>query len=200
MNGYADMLLLLRKSCLSSETLQDVKFYLYDLCDDDDSFLRCSSIVAIVEQRKRYISMFNIETLIISLNVFKLSLRVKKSVRKYKKQLDVFLSDTSVQQLKDAFEQQTPLKSDFETITLKLDKKEPLKLLALKKLAYHIFGISSKTMILFDFRSGCITVTWLAPNAVVPILKKNAWQHSPAALEMLGVLEVVIGAQVVHQG
>ena len=119
-------------------------------------------------------------------------------MQRYKQQLDKFLSSTSVKQLKDAFQSQTELPSDVESITMKLDERRAeATLTALKKLAYHLFGISSKTLVLSGVGAGCMVITWLAPMAVLPILKKNAKQHSPATLLKLGVLKLVIALDVI---
>ena len=182
---------------MPSETIQDLTYYLADVCDDDHSFLDCSTTFDFIRQLKRYISLFNIEILMIIHDMFK-SFAVKKSVQKYKQQLDTFLSSTSIKQLKDAFQSHTSPPNNVESITMKLDEsRADATLAALKKLAYHLFGISSKTLILFEVGAGCITITWLAPMAVVPILKRKAAQHSPATLSRLGVLEFVIGLKVI---
>ena len=190
------MLYLLRKVSLSSEALEDLKYCLFDLCHDDQSFLDCSSTAALVQQLKRYISLFNIEILMIILDKFDSS-TVEESVQKYKQQLDIFLSNTSIKQLKDAFQSQTPLPNDVESVTMKLDEsRAEATLTSLKKLAYYLFGINSNTLILFEVRAGCIAIRWLVPMAVVPILKKKVEQHSLATLSRLGVLELVIGLKV----
>ena len=195
MQRYADMLLLLRMSSFSSERMKLLRFYLYDLCEDQ-SFLDCSSPEAIVEQLKRYISMFSIDLLhiiIVKFNEF------QEAVQEYDKFRQKFLSNTAVHELKDAFNKQAPLESSVESITLKLKEMgADFTLKALRKLACHLFGISYKAMILFDVRAGCIAVTWAAPVSLVPMLRKNIEQcHSLIDLQRLGVLELVIGHWIV---
>ena len=195
MKGYANMLLVIRNAELSSETFQNLLYFSADVCDDDH-LLDCSSVPTFVCYFKRYISLFNIKFLMLIYEKFESS-TVEESVQKYKQHLDAFLSSTSIQQLKDAFQCQTSLPNDVESITMKLVETESeLTLANLKKLAYHLFGISSKTMILFRVGRGCVAIRWLAPMAVVPSLRKKAEQHSPATLSRLGVLEFVIGLKV----
>ena len=195
MKGYGNMLLVIRNAELSSKTFQNLIYFSADVCDDDH-LLDCSSVPAFVRHFKRYISLFNIKILMVIYEKFKSS-TVEESVQKYKQQLDAFLSSTSIKQLKDAFQCQTSLPRDVESITLKLEEtKSEYTLATLKKLAYHLFGITSKTMILFGVGQGCVAIRWLAPMAVVPILRKKAEQHSPEILSRLGVLELVIGLKV----
>ena len=195
MQRYADMLLLLRMSSLPPEKMKVLRFYLYDLCEDQ-LFLDCSSPEAIVEQLKRYISMFSIDILLIIIIKF---IEFQEAVQEYDKFRQEFLSNTAVHELKDAFNKQAPLESSVESITLKLKEMgTDFTLKALRKLAYHLFGISYKAMILFDVRAGCIAVTWVVPVSLVPMLKKNIEQcHSLTDLQRLGVLELVIGHWIV---
>ena len=176
--------------------LKDLTHYLLDLCDENHFFQDRPTTDRFIWQLKRRISIFNIDILMILLKKFKSS-AVKKTVQKYKQQLDAFLSSTSITQLKDVFQSQRPLPTDFDSLTMKLDEsKAEATLAALKKLAYHLFGISSKTLILFKVGAGCITIKWLAPMVVVPILRKKAEHLSPATISRLGVLELVIGLNV----
>lgn len=194
---YAKMLLALRKTTLRKDELQDITLYLSDYCDAT-SIRDCSNLNEVVDFliNESRIHMFNIETLNDNRECFK-SKKVEKCIQQYNCHLDKFLSSTSIIEFTDAFETQVDDYSDLESITLKLNKprsNDTLK--ALKKLVYHLFGISSKAMVYCVTRPGCICVTWVVPVSLVPILRAKARKHSHAYLASLGVLELVIGLRI----
>ena len=193
MQRYADMLLLLRMSSLPSEKMKLLRLYLRDLCDDQ-LFLDCSSTFEIVDQLKRYISIFNIDILLMIIGKF---IEFKEAVQEFEKFRLEFLSNTAVDELRDAFNKQAPLETNVESITLKLKEMgSDFTLKALRNLAHHLFGIE-KAMVLIAVRAGCIAVTWTIPVSLVPVLKRNVEQHSLTYLQRLGVLEIVIGHRIV---
>ena len=193
MQRYADMLLLLRMSSLPSEKMKLLRLYLRDLCDDQ-LFLDCSSTFEIVDQLKRYISIFNIDILLMIIGKF---IEFKEAVQEFDKFRLEFLSNTAVDELRDAFNKQAPLETNVESVTLKLKEMgSDFTLKALRNLAHHLFGIE-KAMVLIAVRAGCIAVTWTIPVSLVPVLKRNVEQHSLTYLQRLGVLEIVIGHRIV---
>ena len=199
---YADMLLVLRITELSSDSLHRVKLFLSDFCDEKSlrqCVTLCDVIDVLIEQLKIYI--FNIESLDVSCKHF--SDKIKESVQKYKQDLDKFLSNTSVKEFKSALQTQILDASTVESVVLKLNEtKSEDTLRNLKKLAYHFFGNSSKALVQCGLGPGCVRITWLVPVSLVPTLRAMAERHSRDYLSKQGVLELVIGYWQIfpHQG
>ena len=196
---YSDMLVALRNVGLPKKRLSRLKFFLSDFCDEQ-SFIDCSSSVEVVEQLKAKlkIHIFNIDTLTACSKYFE-NKGVSRSIQQYKENLNDFLSTTSVKEF------QSTLQTDAETC---LDGTEPLTLklretvnndtlIALKKLVYHFFGDTSKTLIIRNIHFGCVCVTWVVPVSLVSTLRAKAQQLSPEYLASRGVLELVIGLRIV---
>ena len=193
MEKYADMLLVLRTTKLSSDNLRCVKLFLSDFCDEKSlrqCVTLCDVIDVLIEQLKIYI--FNIESLDVSCKHF--NTKIKESVQKYKQDLNKFLSNTSVKEFKNALQTQILDASKVESVVLKLyEIKSEDTLRNLKKLAYHFFGISSKALVQCEVGPGCVRITWLVPVSLVPTLRAMAERLSQDFLTRQGVLQLVIG-------
>ena len=191
------MLVVLRTTKLRGDGFLKIKLFLSDYCDEM-SIRKCSNMIEVIDflTKELKIHMFNIETLSGSCSLFK-SRKVERSVQQYKHHLDEFLSSTKVKEFKHALDTQVDDYSKVESITLKLDEpRSDDTFKALKKLAYHIFGVSSKAMVYRDTHPGCICVTWVVPVSLVPTLRAKARQHSHVYLASQGVLELVIGLRI----
>ena len=193
MEKYADMLLVLRTTKLSSGNLRRVKLFLSDFCDEKSlrqCVTLCDVIDVLIEQLKIYI--FNIESLDVSCKYF--NAKIKKSVQKYKQDLNKFLSNTSVKEFKSVLQTQVFDASTVESVVLKLNEtKSECTLRNLKKLAYHFFGNSSKALVQCEVGPGCVRITWLVPVSLVSTLRAMAEQRLQDYLTKQGVLELVIG-------
>ena len=193
MEKYADMLLVLRTTKLSSRNLRRVKLFLSDFCDEKSlrqCVTLCDIIDVLIEQLKIYI--FNIESLDVSCKHF--NTKIKESVQKYKQDLNKFLSNTSVKEFKSALQTKILDASKLEPVVLKLDEiKSQGTLKNLKMLTYHFFGNSSKALVHCEVSPGCVRITWLVPVSLVPTLRAMAERHSRDYLTEQGVLELVIG-------
>ena len=195
---YADMLVTLRNTKLAHTKFCRLKSFLSEFCDDE-LFEKCSSITEVVKhlKDKLKISIFNIDTLTACCKHF-VSSAVNESIQKYKELLKSFLSNTSVKEFQCSLQTKITSLDSVESVTLKLDEtRSDDTLNALKKLVYHFFGNSCKTLIHCETRPGCVCVTWLVPMSLVPTLRIMAQQHSQQYLVNQGVLELVIGLRIV---
>ena len=171
---YAEMLLVLRTTKLSSGNFRRVKMFLSDFCDEK-SLLQCVTLSAVIdvliEQLKIYI--FSIESLDVSCKYF--NAKVRKSVQNYKQDLNKFLSNTSVKEFESALRTQLLDAGEVESVVLKLyEIKSEDTLRNLKKVTYRFFGNSSKALVHYEVSPGCVCITWLVPVSLVPILTAMA--------------------------
>ena len=192
---YAEMLLVLRTAKLSSGNFRRFTLFLSDFCDEK-SLRQCVTLSAVIdvliEQLKIYI--FNIDSLDVMISCKSFNAKVKKSVQKYKQDLNMFLSNTSVKEFKNALQTQILDASTVESVVLKLNEiKGEDTLRNLKKLTYHFFGNSSKALVHCKVGPGCVCITWLVPMSLVPTLTVMAERHSRDYLTKQGVLQLVIG-------
>ena len=205
MQKYTDMIVILKRVKLSDKKFANLKSFLSEYCDDE-SFEECSSPKVVVEQLKEKLKIyiFDISTLTACCKYFGGWMsEARRSIEQYKKSVNRFLSNTPVKELTECFwakvsRPQDVIPQDVELITLKLDvnvSKDSLK--NLKKLMFHLFGVTSKAAILHKVRKGCVCVTWVVSTSLVPILKEKAEQLSPEYLASKGVLELVIGLRIV---
>lgn len=198
---YATMLLELKTANLCEENLKNLKEFLSALCEEN-AINDCSTLKQVIDCliEKFKICAFNIETLGMCSCCEKVNFsEVSGPVKQYGKQLKKFLSETSVQKLKDSVQSEVTSLEDVESLTLKLDdKRHDDTLESLKQLTYHCFGVNSKAFILFKIHKGCVSITWFVPTSLVPTLRETAEQHSPKFFASLGVLKVVVGQQVVY--
>ena len=196
---YSDMLVVLQTARLPEEKPSRLKLFLSGYCDEQ-SLKDCLSSEEIVEQLKvkLKIHIFNIDTLTACSKYFEND-RVSRSIQQYKEHLNDFLSTTSVKELRST------LKADAKTclddakprLTLKLDETTSDDTLRnLKKLVYHLFGPTSKALIISDIHTGCICVSWIVPVSLVSTLRAKAQQLSSEYLASRGVLELVIGLRI----
>ena len=192
------MLMVLQTARLPKKRLSRLKLFLSGFCDES-SFENCPSPKQIVKQLKvkLKIDIFNIDTLYACCEYFK-SQRVNRSVQKYKKHLNKFLSTTSVKKFQSSLQtDEITCLDDTEPLTLKLKETANVDTLKnLKKLVYHFFGDSSKALIIRKIHSGCVCVTWIVPASLVSTLRAKAQQLSSEYLASRGVLELVIGLRI----
>ena len=201
MEKYTDMIVILKSVRLSDKKFVRLKSFLSEYCDDE-SFEVCSSPKVIVQQLKNKLKIyiFDISTLTACCKHF--GSKAKQSIEQYEKCVNRFLSNTLVKELTECFWAKVlrlhdVRPQDVERIILKLDvnvSKDSLK--NLKKLMYHLFGVTSKAAILHKVRPGCVRVTWCVPTSLVPTLREKAEQLSPEYLASKGVLELVIGLRI----
>ena len=191
MEQYADMLVAVRTTKLSSKKFYRLKLFLAEYCDID-AIEDCSSLSQVVKllKEKFILYLFNVDTLVVCCKQF--TFTAKESILRYKDRLDTFFSNTSVKAFKCSLLSQVTHLHGLESLILKLDatrSEDTLK--ALKKLVYHFFGSTSKALIPCDFR------TWLVPTSLVPTLRIKAEQLSQEFLASQGVLELGIGLRLV---
>ena len=194
---YADMLVTLKNAKLARKSFCCLKSFLSEFCDNE-LFEECSSLKEVVKCLKNElkISIFNVDTLTACCKHF-VSSTVNESIQKYKELLKSFLSNTSVKEFQCSLQTKITSLDSVESVTLKLDEtRSNDTLMALKKLVYHFFGNSCKTLIHCETRPGCVCVTWLVPMSLVPTLRIMAQQHSQDYLIGQGVLELVIGLRI----
>ena len=198
---YSSMLVVLQTAMLPEEKLSRLKLFLSGYCDEL-SLKDCPSSEEIVEQLivKLKIHIFNIDTLDACKRYFSTD-GSSRSIKKYKKHLDSFLSTTSVKLFQSALMKTgaiTACLDDAEPrLTLKLDEiTSNDTLMNLKKLVYYFFGPSSKALIISRIHYGCICVSWVVPVSLVSTLRAKAQQLSPEYLASKGVLELVIGLRI----
>ena len=199
LEGYTNMLAVLRTSSLPDNNFLVLKYFLTDFCDEE-SIQQCSTVSDVIKLLKKQLKIypFNIDALNVSCKYF-CSSEVTDSLQQYKQQLDEFLSSTSVKDLKDSLKTQLVDSSQVEFVTLKLDEiwiDHPLK--TLNRLTYHLVGNCSKALALYHTCLGCVCVTWVIPTSMVPNLRVivQAKQLSPEYLMSKGVLEFVIGLRI----
>lgn len=165
---YATMLLELKTARLPEENLKNLKEFLSALCEED-AINDCSTLKEVIDCliKKSKICTFNIETLGMCSHCEKVNFsEVNGPVKQYGKQLNKFLSETSVQKLKDSVQNEVTSLEDVDSLTLKLDdKRHDDTLESLKQLTYHCFGVNSKAFILFKIRKGCVSITWFVPTS-----------------------------------
>ena len=198
MEEYSDMLVVLQTAILSESELERLKLFLSDYCDES-SLEDCLSPKELVKQLKAKlrIYIFNIDTLTACCKYFRND-EVSQSIQQYKGHLNTFLSTTSVKEFQSSLQTEVTSHDDAEVITLKLnDTASEDTLMNLKKLVYHFFGNSSKALILYEIRRGCVCVTWIVPASLVSTLRTKAKQLSSEYLASRGVLELVIGLRIV---
>ena len=197
MGDYSCMLMVLQTAELSQKKLHKLKLFLSGFCDDM-ALKSCTSLELVVERlvKNLKIYIFNIDTLTACHKHQLIQCDMSQVVLQYKKQLDDFFSSTSVKQLQHSLHTKVT-NPNLEPITLKLNETANVDTLnKLKKLIYHIFGNTSKALILHKVRPGCVCVTWCVPTSLVPTLREKAEQLSPQYLASKGVLEVVIGLRI----
>ena len=200
MKEYAEMLAVLRMTKLPEEKFIELMLFLSSYCQA--SIFHCSTLNKIIEflQENMKIWIFNIDTLIAIKKKFKCN-RATSSIERYRQYLKKFCTSTSVSEFQNGLGVQINDPShDFDSIILKLHKARQTKdmtLLDLKKLAYRIFGVCSKALIYIRTGIGCVCITWLVPTSLVSTMRAMAEQRSEEYLANLGVLELVIGLQVV---
>ena len=199
MKEYAEMLVVLKMTKIPEEKFIELTLFLSSYCQA--SICHCSTLNKVIEllQENMKIWIFNIDTLIAIKKKFN-SNKATSSIERYRKYLKKFCTSTSVNEFQDTLEIQINNTShDFDLIVLKLDKARRTKdtLQNFKKLAYHIFGVSSKALIHIRTEIGCVCVTWLVPTSLVSTMRAIAEQRSEKYLTNLGVLELVIGLRVV---
>ena len=199
---YADLIAALKTTKMSNKKFCRLKFFLAEYCNVE-AIEDCSSLTQVVKLLKErfIIYIFNVDTLIVCCKHIDTS-KVKKSILKYKGMLDTFLSNTSVEAFKCSLKSHEADLNGLESVILKLkqsDKAKPscentFTLEALKKLAYHFFGNTSKALILCKVGQGCVCITWLVPTSLIPTLRIKAEQLSRAReyYASHGVLKLVI--------
>ena len=195
--SYSDMLLVLRRTKLSSDKFDTLKFFLSDFCDEK-SFRRCSTMNEVIDLLKDELKIyfFNIDILTCSCKRF-CNPEVDDSLRHYKQQLEAFFDTTTVKEFKGTLESQITDSSKVESVTLKLDEtKANVTLKALNRLVYHFLGNTKKTLIHHETRTGCVCVSWVIHSSLVSILKEKVAKLSPDYLASEGVLEIVIGLRI----
>ena len=192
------MLVVLQTTKLSNKRLHRLKLFLSDYCDEQ-SLKDCPSSEQIIDQLKAKlkIHIYNIDTLTACCNYFGDS-EVSQSIEEYKQHLNTFLSTTSVKEFQSSLQSgEFNCFDDTEPLTLKLNETASNDtLMNLKKLVYHFFGHSSKTLIISNIHNGCVCVTWAVPVSLVSTFRAKAQQLSTQDLARRGVLELVIGLRI----
>ena len=194
---YADMLMVLRLTKPRKTTLTKLVTFLSDF-SNESSIQECSSLSDAINilTEKVMIYLFNIDILSASCKHFDRP-AMKASVRKYKRHLDKFFSNTYVKEFMDCLQTKIIDHSIVEPITLKLDESRiDCTLKALKTLIYHFFGNCSKALAHCDTSSGCISITMLVPASLVPTFKWMAEQLSLEYFASQGGLELVVGLRI----
>ena len=197
MTSYADMLLVLRRTKLSVDKFDDLKYFLSDFCNDT-VIRQCSTLDDVIDLLKEHLKIyiFNIDALRVSCKHFSSS-EVDTSLQQYIQKLNHFFSNTSIIELMGILETEIVDSSEVETVTLKLKESRINDTLeALRKLIYHFFGNHHKVLIHCGAGKGCVRVTWVVPTSLVFILREKAEQLSPEYLASKGVLELVIGLRI----
>ena len=199
LKGYANMLTVLQTSNLPDNKFLNLIYFLSNFCDEE-SIQQCSTVCNVINLLKEQLKIypFNIDALNVSCKYF-CSSEVTDSLQQYKQQLDEFLSNTSVKDLKDSLKTHLLDSSQVEFVTLKLNEswmENTIK--ALKRLAHHLVGNCSKALVPSHTCLGCVCVTWIVPISMVPNLRAivKAKQLSPEYLMHKGVLEFVIGLRI----
>ena len=195
---YAVLLLVLRSTRLSRGELTKVTYFFSDFCEES-SICECSSLSAVIDmlQEKLKIFIFNVDALSASSKHLDNS-QVNQLIQQYKQHVNNFLEKTPIKQLwKRSLCRQMADCDYFETITVKLGERKAGEdtLKALNRLAYKLFGVSSKAMILSQ-NNGCNCITWLIPMSLGPTLRSAASNLSKNELARHGVLKIMIGLQI----
>ena len=198
---YSDMLVVVQTTRLSRRNLSRLKLFLSNYCEEQ-SLKVCLSTEEIVEQLKvkLKIHIFNIDTLDACKKYFSTD-GLSRSIQQYKEHLNTFLSTNSVKEFRSAL-QTDPITARLDDaeprLTLKLDETtSDDTLMNLRKLVYHLFGPTSKALVIIDIHTGCICVSWIVPVSLVSTLRAKAQQLSSEYLASKGVLELVIGLRIV---
>ena len=195
MQKYTDMLVILSVK-LSNKNFTDLKSFLSEYCDDE-SFEDCSSAKVVVEQLKDKLKIYILDITTLTACCKHFGCKARESIKQYAKCVSRFLSNTLVKELKECFGVKILRPQDVELITLKLDDTVSNgSLKNLKKIIYHLFGVTSKALILHKVHPGCVCVTWAVSTSLVPTLREKAVHLSPEYLANCGVLELVIGLRI----
>ena len=210
---YAYLLMVLQKSKISKESLDDLKLFLSRLCKCV-SIKSCPSLNCVIDllEVEKKIFIFNVEPLIACCSIRPNHLyksffesKVCSAVLEYKKLLKEFLSSKSLNNFHFSLRKSLKDIKDMAEVTLKLKDTDETDAGTvncdtadiLEKLPYQLFGVTSKAMLLCEVRTGCVCVTWCFPVSLIPTLKEKAECLSPEYLANIGVLELVIGLRIV---
>ena len=163
---YACMLLVLQKTKLSEEKLNDLKVFLSGYCDDG-SFENCQSLMCVIKQLKiqSKIYIFNIEPLIACCNrkmcqpIFENE--VCLTLREYKSILDMFLASKPLKDFQCSLQEVNKHHhNDMVEVTLKLNEDICTSNVTvgkiLKIIPYKLFGMTSKAFVFREVHAGCV--------------------------------------------